>query len=80
MLLYEPINRFNLIHHCVHAHTHTHTHTYTYTHTHTHTVRAKKRGASDVKWLKTVLSSGTLSDKIATLTLLIQVRQWLVLH
>ena len=34
--------------------------------------REKKRG-KDVMWLKTVLSSGTLNDKIAAMTLLIQV-------
>ena len=37
------------------------------------TVRQKRKGASEVKWLKTVLSSGTLSDKMAALTLLVQV-------
>ena len=36
-------------------------------------VRQKRKGASEVKWLKTVLSSGTLSDKMAALTLLVQV-------
>jgi ribosome biogenesis protein MAK21 len=33
--------------------------------------REKKRG-KDVKWLKTVLTSGTLTDRIAALTLIIQ--------
>ena len=36
-------------------------------------VRQKRKGASEVRWLKTVLSSGTLSDKMAALTLLVQV-------
>ena len=36
-------------------------------------VRQRRKGASEVKWLKTVLSSGTLSDKMAALTLLVQV-------
>ena len=34
--------------------------------------RQKSKGTGDVLWLKTVLSSGTLSDKVAALTLLIQ--------
>ena len=36
-------------------------------------VHQKRKGASEVRWLKTVLSSGTLSDKMAALTLLVQV-------
>lgn len=36
-------------------------------------VRQKRKGASEVRWLKTVLSSGTLSDKMAALILLVQV-------
>ncbi len=32
----------------------------------------------DVQWLKTVLSSGTLNDKMAALTLLIQVRLYII--
>ena len=36
-------------------------------------VREKRKGASDVKWLKNVISSGTLSDKVAAHTLLVQV-------
>ena len=39
--------------------------------------REKKRG-KDVMWLKTVLSSGTLNDKIAAITLLIQVSRYIV--
>eukprot|EP00731_Ephydatia_muelleri_P028352 Em0019g1225a len=35
-------------------------------------VREKEKGRSDVQWLRTVLSSGTLSDKMAALTLVIQ--------
>ena len=35
-------------------------------------VRQKSKGAGDVQWLKTVLSSGTLSDRVAALTILIQ--------
>ena len=38
-----------------------------------YTVRQKRKGASEVRWLKTVLSSGTLSDKMAALILLVQV-------
>ena len=34
--------------------------------------RQKSKGTKDVLWLKTVLSSGTLGDKVAALTLLIQ--------
>lgn len=34
--------------------------------------RQKSKGVKEVLWLKTVLSSGTLSDKVAALTLLIQ--------
>ena len=34
--------------------------------------RQKSKGAGDVVWLRTVLSSGTLSDRVAALTLLIQ--------
>jgi ribosome biogenesis protein MAK21 len=34
--------------------------------------REKRKGASDVKWLKNVLSSGTLSDKVAAHTLQVQ--------
>lgn len=34
--------------------------------------RQKSKGARDVLWLKTVLSSGTLGDKVAALTLLVQ--------
>ncbi len=34
--------------------------------------REKSKGTGDVLWLKTVLSSGTLSDRVAALTLLIQ--------
>ena len=37
------------------------------------TVREKRKGASDVRWLNTVLTSGTLSDKVAARTLLVQV-------
>lgn len=40
---------------------------------HSFLVRQKRKGASEVRWLKTVLSSGTLSDKMAALTLLVQV-------
>ena len=36
-------------------------------------VREKRKGASEVKWLKSVLTSGTLSDKVAAHTLLVQV-------
>lgn len=36
-------------------------------------VREKEKGPSEVRWLKTVLSSGTLKDKMAARTLLIQV-------
>ena len=34
--------------------------------------RQKSKGTRDVLWLKTVLSSGTLGDKVAALTLLVQ--------
>ena len=37
------------------------------------TVREKMKGPSDVRWLRTVLSSGTLRDKVAARTLIIQV-------
>lgn len=37
-------------------------------------VREKRKGASEVRWLKSVLTSGTLSDKVAAHTLLVQVR------
>ena len=43
-------------------------------------VREKEKGRSDVQWLRTVLSSGTLSDKMAALTLVIQVRSHLELE
>ena len=36
-------------------------------------MREKKKGLSDVRWLRNVLSSGTLSDKVAAHTLLVQV-------
>ena len=39
-------------------------------------MREKEKGRSDVQWLRTVLSSGTLSDKMAALTLVIQVRSF----
>ncbi len=35
-------------------------------------VRQKSKGRGDVLWLKTVLTSGTLSDRVAARTLLIQ--------
>ena len=35
-------------------------------------VRQKSKGTGDVLWLKTVLVSGTLNDKVAARTLLIQ--------
>ncbi len=35
-------------------------------------VRLKHKGPGDIRWLKTVLSSGVLSDKVAALILLIQ--------
>lgn len=35
-------------------------------------VREKTKGAGEVRWLKGVVSSGTLSDKMASLTLMIQ--------
>lgn len=40
---------------------------------HSSTVREKMKGPSDVRWLRTVLSSGTLRDKVAARTLIIQV-------
>lgn len=35
--------------------------------------REKRKGQHDVQWLKTILTSGTLSDKMAAMTLIIQV-------
>ena len=35
-------------------------------------VREKTKGVSEVRWLKGVMSSGTLGDKMASLTLLVQ--------
>ena len=37
-------------------------------------VQRKQKGR-DIGWLKTMLSSGTLSDKMASMILLIQVRE-----
>jgi len=38
-------------------------------------VKAKEK-SSDSQWLKSVVSSGTLNDKVAALTVQIQVSQW----
>ncbi len=38
-----------------------------------YTARQKRKSAGDLRWLKKVLTGGTLSDKMATRTLLIQV-------
>ena len=43
------------------------------------TVKAGDR-SSDAQWLRTVLSSGTLSDKIAALTIQIQVTKYNVVR